>query len=51
MIGMARTGRIRSQVTDEELKKLLNSPGAKQEEQKVVFRRRAFDDDDLDLDL
>jgi DNA-binding TFAR19-related protein (PDSD5 family) len=53
LIMLARTGQLRGQVTEPQLRDLLNAVSEKQEEEKIVISRRkgwADDDDDL-LDL
>jgi programmed cell death protein 5 len=57
LIMLAQTGQLRSKVTEEQLKELLNAVAENQrkeeEEQKIVYTRRkgGWDDDDDLLDL
>ncbi len=48
LIMLARTGQLRSKVTEEQLKELLNALAEHQEEPKIVVSRRkgGWDDDD-----
>lgn len=47
---LAKSGQLRSKVTEEQLKELLNAVADKQEEEKIVVnRRKAWDDEDDDL--
>ena len=48
---LARSGQLRSKVTEEQLKELLNAVSEKKEEEKIVVSRRkgAWDDEDDDL--
>lgn len=51
---LARSGQLRSKVTEEQLKELLNAVAEKKEEEKIVISRRKGgwdDDDDLFDDL
>ena len=50
LIMMARSGQLRSKVTEEQLKEILNAVADRQEEEKIVVtRRKGWDDDDDDL--
>lgn len=52
LIMLARSGQLRSKVTEEQLKELLNAVAEKKEEEKIVVSRRKGgwdDDDDADL--
>ncbi|TVY82647.1 DNA-binding protein [Lachnellula suecica] len=51
LIMLARSGQLRSKVTEEQLKELLNAVAEKKEEEKIVVSRRkgGWDDDDDDL--
>ncbi|KAI6778902.1 putative programed cell death protein [Emericellopsis cladophorae] len=50
LIMLAQSGQLRSKVTEEQLKDLLNAVAGKQEEEKIVVsRRKGWDDDDDDL--
>lgn len=52
LIMLAQSGQLRSKVTEEQLKDLLNAMAdnsQKQEEKIVVSRRRAWEDEDDDL--
>lgn len=52
LIMLAQSGQLKSKVTEEQLKELLNAVSDKQEEEKIVVsRRKAWDDDDDFLDL
>lgn len=47
---LARSGQLRSKVTEEQLKELLGAVAEKKEEEKIVVnRRKGWDDDDDDL--
>lgn len=48
---LARSGQLRSKVTEQQLKELLGAVSEKQEEEKIVVSRRkgGWDDDDDDL--
>lgn len=48
MIMLARSGQLRSKVTEEQLKELLGAVSEKKEEEKIVVSRRkgGWDDDD-----
>jgi programmed cell death protein 5 len=48
---LARSGQLRSKVTEEQLKELLNAVAEKKEEKIVVSRRKAGWDDGDDADL
>jgi DNA-binding TFAR19-related protein (PDSD5 family) len=51
LIMLARSGQLRSKVTEDQLKELLNAVAEKKEEEKIVVSRRkgGWDDDDDDL--
>ncbi|KAJ4416201.1 hypothetical protein N0V85_002387 [Neurospora sp. IMI 360204] len=52
LIMLAQTGQLRSKVTEEQLKELLNAMADNKEEEKIVVTRRkgwGLDDDDDDL--
>jgi programmed cell death protein 5 len=51
LITLARSGQLRSKVTEEQLKELLNAVAEKKEEEKIVVSRRkaGWEDDDDDL--
>ncbi|CCC09294.1 hypothetical protein SMACR_09066 [Sordaria macrospora] len=52
LIMLAQTGQLRSKVTEEQLKELLNAMSDNKEEEKIVVSRRkgwGLDDDDDDL--
>ena len=51
LITLARSGQLRSKVTEEQLKELLNAVAETKEEDKIVVSRRkgGWDDDDDDL--
>jgi programmed cell death protein 5 len=51
LITLARSGQLRSKVTEEQLKELLNAVAETKEEGKIVVSRRkgGWDDDDDDL--
>lgn len=50
LIMLARSGQLRSKVTEEQLKELLGAVAeTKEEERVVVQRRKGWDDDDDDL--
>ncbi|KAK1783821.1 dsDNA-binding protein PDCD5 [Copromyces sp. CBS 386.78] len=52
LIMLAQTGQLRSKVTEEQLKELLNAMSDNKEEEKIVVTRRkgwGLDDDDDDL--
>lgn len=51
LITLARSGQLRSKVTEEQLKDLLNAVAETKEESKIVVSRRkgGWDDDDDDL--
>ncbi|KKA27299.1 hypothetical protein TD95_003141 [Thielaviopsis punctulata] len=50
LMTLARTGQLRSKVTEEELKQLLNAVSEAQEQEKIVVTRKGWDlDDDLDF--
>ncbi|KAL3420202.1 dsDNA-binding protein pdcd5 [Phlyctema vagabunda] len=54
LIMLARSGQLRSKVTEDQLKELLNAVAEKKEEEKIVVSRRKAgwdDDDDLFDDL
>ncbi|WEW57529.1 hypothetical protein PRK78_002996 [Emydomyces testavorans] len=53
LIMLARTGQLRSKVTEEQLKELLNAVAENKEEEKIIISRRkgGWDDDDDLLDL
>ncbi|EEH50008.2 uncharacterized protein PADG_06087 [Paracoccidioides brasiliensis Pb18] len=53
LIMLARTGQLRSKVTEEQLKELLNAVAENKEQEKIVISRRkgGWDDDDDLLDL
>ncbi|KAL1959594.1 hypothetical protein VTO42DRAFT_1629 [Malbranchea cinnamomea] len=53
LIMLARTGQLRSKVTEDQLKELLNAVAENKEEEKIVISRRkgGWDDDDDLLDL
>lgn len=48
---LARSGQLRSKVTEQQLKELLGAVSEKQEEEKIVVSRRkgGWDDEDDDL--
>ena len=48
---LARSGQLRSKVTEEQLKELLGAVAEKKEEEKIVVSRRkgGWDDEDDDL--
>lgn len=49
---LARSGQLRSKVTEEQLKELLGAVAEKKEEEKIVVnRRKGWDDDDDLFDL
>lgn len=49
---LAQTGQLRSKVTEEQLKELLNAVADTKEEEKIVVtRRKGWDDDDDLLDF
>jgi DNA-binding TFAR19-related protein (PDSD5 family) len=50
LITLAQTGQLRSKVTEEQLKELLNAVADNKEEEKIVVnRRKGWDDEDDDL--
>jgi programmed cell death protein 5 len=50
LIMLARQGALKSAVTEEQLKDLLNAVAETREEEKIVVsRRKGWDDDDDDL--
>ncbi|KAK8851550.1 dsDNA-binding protein PDCD5 [Apiospora arundinis] len=50
LIMLAQTGQLRSKVTEDQLKDLLNAVADTREEEKIVVsRRKGWDDDDDDL--
>jgi DNA-binding TFAR19-related protein (PDSD5 family) len=51
LIMLARSGQLRSKVTEDQLKELLNAVAEKKEKEKIVVSRRkgGWDDDDDDL--
>jgi programmed cell death protein 5 len=51
LIMLARSGQLRSKVTEEQLKELLNAVAETKEEEKIVISRRkgGWDDEDDDL--
>ena len=50
LIMLAQQGALKSAVTEEQLKDLLNAVAEKKEEEKIVVsRRKGWDDDDDDL--
>jgi programmed cell death protein 5 len=51
LITLARSGQLRSKVTEDQLKELLNAVAETKEEGKIVVSRRkgGWDDDDDDL--
>ncbi|KEY65512.1 hypothetical protein S7711_08747 [Stachybotrys chartarum IBT 7711] len=50
LIMLAQSGQLRSKVTEEQLKDLLNAVADNKEEEKIVVsRRKGWDDDDDDL--
>jgi programmed cell death protein 5 len=51
LIMLARSGQLRSKVTEDQLKELLNAVAEKKEEEKIVVSRRkgGWDDEDDDL--
>lgn len=51
LIMLAKSGQLRSKVTEEQLKELLNAVAETKEEEKIVVSRRkaGWDDDDDDL--
>lgn len=53
LIMLARSGQLRSKVTEEQLKELLGAVAENKEEEKIVINRRkgGWDDDDDLLDL
>ncbi|KAK4461396.1 PDCD5-related protein [Cladorrhinum samala] len=52
LIMLAQTGQLRSKVTEEQLKELLNAVADTKEEEKIVVtRRKGWDDDDDLLDF
>ncbi|KAF4124793.1 programmed cell death protein 5 [Geosmithia morbida] len=52
LIMLAQSGQLRSKVTEEQLKDLLNAVADNKEEEKIVVnRRKAWDDEDDDFDL
>lgn len=47
---LAQTGQLRSKVTEEQLKELLNAVADTEKEEKIVVaRRKGWEDDDDDL--
>lgn len=54
LIMLAQSGQLRQKVTEDQLKDLLNAVAEnnqKQEEKIVINRRKAWEDEDDDLDL
>ncbi len=52
LIMLARSGQLRSKVTEDQLKEILNAVADRQEEEKIVVtRRKGWDDDDDLFDL